>query len=138
MGADSDAEDVVAEAFCELHRRYRRLRDPDAALPYLRSAVCNLSRMRLRHLEVVRRHETPPPGDAESAEATVMLREDHREVVTALRRLPFRQRQALVLRYWLDLREVDVAAAMGITPGAVKAHTSRAMAALERELEVRR
>lgn len=137
MGADADAEDVVAEAFCELHRRFKRLRDPAAALPYLRAVVCNLSRMRLRHLDVVRRHAEPPPEDIESAESEALLREDHREVVVALRRLPFRQRQALVLRYWLDLREVDVAAAMGITPGAVKAHTSRALHTLERALGAR-
>ena len=64
-----------------------------------------------------------------------MLREDHREVVLALRELPERQRQALVLRYWLDLKEAEVAAAMGISPGAVKAHTSRGMAALTRLLK---
>jgi RNA polymerase sigma-70 factor (sigma-E family) len=138
MGADGDAEDVVAEAFCELHRRWRKLRDPAAALPYLRSVVCNLSRMRLRHLKVVHGHREPPPGDADSAEVEALLREDQREVVSALRRLPFRQRQALVLRYWLDLREVDVADAMGITPGAVKAHTFRALQTLERHLEARR
>jgi len=134
MGADADAEDIVAEAFCELHRRWERLHDRAAALSYLRSVVCNLSRMRLRHLAVVRRHQEPPPEDVQSAEATALLREDHREVVVALRALPFRQRQALVLRYWLDLREVDVAEAMGITPGAVKAHTFRGLAALERAL----
>jgi len=134
MGADADAEDVVAEAFCELHRRWHRLHDRAAALSYLRSVVCNLSRMRLRHLAVVRRHREPPPEDVQSAEATALLREDHREVVVALQALPFRQRQALVLRYWLDLREVDVAQAMGITPGAVKAHTFRGLAALERAL----
>lgn len=134
MGADGDAEDVVAEAFCELHCRWRRLRDPAAALPYLRSVVCNLSRMRLRRLDVVRRHAEPPPGDAESAETETFLREDQRQVVAALHDLPFRQRQALVLRYWLDLREVDVADAMGITAGAVKAHTFRGLAALERAM----
>jgi RNA polymerase sigma factor (sigma-70 family) len=94
--------------------------------------------MRLRHLKVVRGHREPPPGDADSAEVEALLREDQREVVSALRRLPFRQRQALVLRYWLDLREVDVADAMGITPGAVKAHTFRALQTLERHLEARR
>ena len=134
VGADADAEDVVADAFCELHRRWDRLHDRAAALSYLRSVVCNLSRMRLRHLAVVRRHRQPPPEDVASAEAAALLREDHREVVVALQALPFRQRQALVLRYWLDLREVDVAQAMGITPGAVKAHTFRALAALERAL----
>ncbi|GFJ79283.1 hypothetical protein Phou_034630 [Phytohabitans houttuyneae] len=58
LGAD-DAEDIVAEAFYQLYRRWRKLRDGDAAVPYLRSVVCNLTRMRLRHLQVVRKHATP-------------------------------------------------------------------------------
>ncbi len=134
LGADGDAEDVVAEAFCELYRRWPRLRDPQAAPAYLRSVVCNLVRMRLRHLQVVRRHHPDQVEDAGSAEQEVVLREDQREVVRALRELPERQRQALVLRYWLDLREAEVAAAMGISAGAVKAHTSRGMGALTRLL----
>jgi RNA polymerase sigma-70 factor (sigma-E family) len=138
LGADGDAEDVVAEAFCELYRRWPRLRDPRAAPAYLRSVVCNLVRMRLRHLQVVRRHHPDQVEDADSAEQEVVLREDQREVVRALRELPERQRQALVLRYWLDLREAEVAAAMGISAGAVKAHTSRGMAALTRLLGERR
>jgi RNA polymerase sigma-70 factor (sigma-E family) len=138
MGADHDAEDVVAEAFCELHHRWRKLRDPQAAPAYLRSVVCNLTRMRLRHLQVVRRHHEAPPRNADSAESEAVLREDQREVLAALRTLPQRQREALVLRYWLGLREAEVAASMGISAGAVKSHTSRAMAALNRELEGRR
>ena len=138
LGAEADAEDVVAEAFCELYRRWPRLRDPQAAPAYLRSVVCNLVRMRLRHLQVVRRHHPDQVEDAGSAEQEVVLREDQREVVRALRELPERQRQALVLRYWLDLREAEVAAAMGISAGAVKAHTSRGMAALTRLLGERR
>ena len=138
LGARGDAEDIVAEAFCELYRRWPRLRDPDSAPAYLRSVVCNLVRMRLRHLQVVRRHPDLVPVDAGSAEQEVVLREDQREVVEGLRALPDRQRQALVLRYWLDLSQAEVAAAMGISCGAVKAHTARGMAALTRALELRR
>jgi RNA polymerase sigma-70 factor (sigma-E family) len=138
LGADADAEDVVAEAFCELYRRWPRLRNADAAPAYLRSVVCNQVRMRLRHLQVVRRHPDPPAPVIGSAEQQVVLREDQREVVDALRALPDRQRQALVLRYWLDLREAEVAAAMGISCGAVKSHTSRGMAALTRMLGEKR
>jgi RNA polymerase sigma-70 factor (sigma-E family) len=138
LGAGADAEDVVAEAFCDLHRRWNRLRDPAKAVPYLRAAVCNLVRMRQRHLAVVRRHPEPLPPDASSAEYEAEVREEHREVAEALRCLPDRQRQALVLRYWLDLGEREVAEAMGISPGAVKSHTARGMAALARALEARR
>jgi RNA polymerase sigma-70 factor (sigma-E family) len=138
LGAAGDAEDIVAEAFCELYKRWARLRDPAAAPAYLRSVVCNLVRMRLRHLQVVRKHAENPPRDVGSAEQEVVVREDHREVVQALLALPDRQRQALVLRYWLDLKESEVAAAMGISAGAVKAHTSRGMAGLTRMLGGRR
>jgi RNA polymerase sigma-70 factor (sigma-E family) len=134
LGAGPDAEDVVADAFCALHRRWERLRSPEAALAYTRSCVVNLTRMRLRHLQVVRRSPDPVEGRAASAEAQVMAREDQRAVVRALAALPDRQREAVVLRYWLDLREAEVAAAMGISAGAVKTHTSRAMAALTRAL----
>jgi RNA polymerase sigma-70 factor (sigma-E family) len=137
IGAEEEAEDVVDEAFCQLHRRWDELRDPDAAPAYLRSVICNLARMRLRHLEVVHRHHEEPPPDADSAESVAVLREDHRELVAALRRLPARQREALVLRYWLGLHEAEVAHAMGISCGAVKAHTSRGRAGLKRVLEAR-
>jgi RNA polymerase sigma-70 factor (sigma-E family) len=135
LGAASDAEDIVAEAFCDLHRRWNKLRDADAAPAYLRAAVCNLARMRVRHLQVRRRNAPSPSGYAASPETEVLLREDQQEVVSALRGLPPRQREALVLRYWLDLREAEVAAAMGISAGSVKAHTSRGMAALTKALE---
>lgn len=135
LGAGHEAEDVVAEAFCDLHRRWGRLRDPSTAPAYLRSVVCNLVRMKLRHLQVVRRHSPEAPDDATSAESEVVLREDQLEVVRALRGLPERQREALVLRYWMDLKEAEVAAAMGITTGSVKVHTSRGMAALTKALE---
>lgn len=135
LGAAEDAEDVVAEAFCDLHRRWNKLRDVDAAPAYLRASVCNLARMRVRHLQVKRRNVPVPLAPVASAEAEVLLREDQREVVAALRALPARQREALVLRYWLDLKEAEVAATMGISPGSVKVHTSRGMAALTRALE---
>lgn len=134
LGAGAESEDLVAEAFYRMHRKWSRLRDRECALPYLRSIVCNLARQRHRHQQVVQRHEELAPADVGSAESEVVLREDQREVVAALRTLPDRQREALVLRYWLDLREAEVAAAMGISTGAVKSHTSRGMAALARQL----
>jgi len=139
LGAD-DAEDVVSEAFYDLYRRWRRLRSPDAAAAYLRSVVVNRTRMRLRHLQVVRRHLQRRTEDApaRSSEAMALLRDDQRAVVTALARLPDRQREALVLRYWLELRESEIAGAMGISAGAVKTHVSRGMAALSRAMEERR
>ncbi|WP_319711912.1 SigE family RNA polymerase sigma factor [Streptomyces sp. ME03-5684b] len=138
LGADQDAEDVVAEAFCVLHSRWYGLRAPQAAAAYLRSVVCNLVRMRIRRLQVSRRHADVPPDPVASAESTAMLHEDRRQVVDALEGLPTRQREALVLRYWLDLREREIADAMGISTGAVKSHISRGMHALSRAMGTRR
>ncbi|RKN45508.1 sigma-70 family RNA polymerase sigma factor [Micromonospora endolithica] len=137
LGGESDAEDIVSEAFYELYRKWNRLRSPDAALGYLRSTICNLVRMRVRRIQVVRRHAEQSVEMAESAETEVLLRDDQRAVVLALKALPSRQREALVLRYWLDLREAEIAAAMGISAGAVKSHVARGMAALSRSMDDR-
>jgi RNA polymerase sigma-70 factor (sigma-E family) len=140
LGAD-DAEDVVAEAFYQLYRRWRRLRSPEAAAAYLRSVVVNLTRMRIRHLQVARKHASRSeevPVHVVSGEERAVLRDDQKALVDAVRALPGRQREALVLRYWLDLRESEIADAMGISAGSVKVHVSRGMAALSRMLEERR
>ncbi|MET8571657.1 SigE family RNA polymerase sigma factor [Streptomyces sp. NPDC004783] len=138
LGADQDAEDVVAEAFCVLHSRWYRLRAPESAAAYLRSVVCNLVRMRIRRLQVSRRHADVQLETIASAESTAMLHEDQRQVVDALKNLPTRQREALVLRYWMDLKEREIADAMGISPGAVKSHISRGMHALSRAMGTHR
>ncbi|ETA00719.1 DNA-directed RNA polymerase specialized sigma subunit, sigma24 [Frankia casuarinae] len=134
LGAD-DPEDIAAQAFYELYRRWRKLRDSTATLPYLRSIVCNLTRMRLRHLQVVRKNMGWPSDQVESAETQALLRHEQRAVVVALQRLSPRQREALVLRYWLDLKESEIAAVMGISCGAVKSHVARGMTALSRAME---
>ncbi len=137
LGAD-DPEDVAQEAFVRLHRRSRALRDPHAAVGYLRATVVNLTRSRLRHLAVVRRHADRPPerlGHVTSAEHDVVTREAYDEVVAAVSRLSRRHREALVLRYWLDLTEAEMAEAMGVSRGTVKSHVSRGLDALATELE---
>lgn len=137
LGAD-DPEDVAQEAFVRLHRRRRTLRDPHASVGYLRTTVVNLSRSRVRHLSVVRRNRPTPTPDAESAEHQAVRREDVRELVAALGRLSNRHREALVLRYWLDLSEAEMADAMGVSRGTVKAHVSRGLDALAAIMEVTR
>jgi RNA polymerase sigma-70 factor (sigma-E family) len=128
----SAAEEVTQEAYVSLHQRWRRLRDADKAMAYLRTCVVNGSRSALRHRGVVDRHaaRAGPPADAPSAEASALGALADREVVAALHRLPARQREALVLRYYGDLSEAEIAETMGISRGAVKSHTSRGMSAL--------
>jgi len=128
LGAD-DPEDIAQEAFARLLRKHGSLRNPDAALAYVRASVCNLTRNRHRHLRVVRLRTPSAPPEASSEQAAI-LREDHREVIAALAQLPSRRREAIVLRYWLDLSEREIAAAMGVSQGTVKSNVSRGLAAL--------
>jgi RNA polymerase sigma-70 factor (sigma-E family) len=133
----AEAEEVTQDAFVALHRRWRRLRDPGAALPYLRASVVNGARSRLRHRAVVQRHLQAVPTHEPSAEQQVLAGLDRRAVVEALRALPARQREALVLRYWAGLSEAEIAEAMGVARGSVKSHASRGMTALRTTLERR-
>jgi RNA polymerase sigma-70 factor (sigma-E family) len=129
------AEEVVQDAFVAMHGGWRRLEDTDKALAYLRQAVVNKSRSVLRHRMVVEKNLQNPPPDMPSAEHGAFVALERSEVVTALRKLPERQREAIVLRYYLDLSEAEIATAMGISRGAVKSHTARGMSALRSALD---
>jgi RNA polymerase sigma-70 factor (sigma-E family) len=129
------AEEVVQDSFVAMHGAWRRLRDTDKALSYLRQSVVNRSRSVLRHRMVVDKNTPKPPPDMPSAEHGAILQLERSAVVSALRALPDRQREALVLRYYGDLSEAQIASVMGISRGAVKSHTARAMAALRAVLE---
>jgi len=123
----------VQEAFCGLYRRWAALSDPANALSYVRSSVMNGCRSLLRRRT---RHPTGAIGNpaGDSAETAALIGEEHRQVLLAIRGLPDRQRQALVLRYYLDLDEEEIAQVMRISRGTVKSTTSRALAALGRTL----
>lgn len=129
------AEDVAQDAFVALHRRWGRLREPDKALAYLRRSVVNGCRSAQRRAAVAERHRPEPPGDTASAEAAVLVGERRAEVLDALAGLSRRQREVLVLRHWLDLSEADIAAALRISRGSVKSHSSRGLVALRQTLE---
>ena len=129
------AEEVVQDAFVAMHGGWQRLRDAEKALAYLRQAVVNRSRSVLRHRTVVDKNLQKAPPDMPSAEHGALVLLERHAVVAALRGLPDRQREAIVLRYYADLSEAEIAAAMGISRGAVKSHTARGMAALRAELE---
>jgi RNA polymerase sigma-70 factor (sigma-E family) len=137
LGSRPAAEDVVQEAFCGLYRRWEQLSDKENALSYLRSSVLNgcRSELRRRIRNERRSARTVPAGDSASAEYAALVGEEHREVLAALRRLPHRQRESLVLRFYLDLSEPEIAASMGISRGTVKSTTSRALATLGRLLQ---
>ena len=130
------AEEVVQDSFIAMHAAWRRLRDTEKALSYLRQSVVNRSRSVLRHRMVVDKNAPKPAPDMPSAEQGAISLLERSAVIAALRRLPPRQREALVLKYYADLSEAQIATAMGISRGAVKSHTARGVAALRVVLEL--
>lgn len=133
LGAD-DPEDTAQEAFVRLYKSAGRLKDPDLALPYLRRTVVNLTNSRLRHLRVARRNRLRQEA-VESAESQVLQQERTREVVTAVRALPRRQRQVIALRYWATLSESEIAETLDVSVGTVKSTASKAKAQLSLTLK---
>ena len=131
----ASAEDVVQDAFVALHRNADGLRDPDAALAYLRTSVLNLARSVLRRRQVARKHlRVAEPEATAAADHDVLLRDEHRTALAAVRRLPRHQREVLILRYWSGLSEREIAQTLGISPGSVKSAASRGLATLQRML----
>jgi len=133
------AEDIVMDAFAGLNRRWLTLRDTDRAYHYLRQAVINGSKSQFRRARVARRRENNAPAiQVSSAEDHVLAAESAHSVAARLRLLPTRQRQVLVLRYYLDLSEAQIADELGIGRGSVKTHAARGLAALAAHLEAPR
>jgi len=130
------AEEVVQDSFIAMHGAWRRLRDTEKALSYLRQSVVNRSRSVLRHRMVVDKNAPKPAPDMPSAEQGALSLLERSAVIAALRTLPPRQREALVLKFYADLSEAQIANTMGISRGAVKSHTARGVAALRVVLEL--
>lgn len=130
------AEDVVQDCFVAMHDAWPRLRAPERAILYLRRAVINRSRSVLRRRVVADRYLprvwTP---DCPSAEESALERWERALVPRALAALSARQREALVLRYYADLTDTQVAAVMGVSKGSVKTHVSRGLASLRAALD---
>jgi RNA polymerase sigma-70 factor (sigma-E family) len=131
------AEDVVQEAFYGLYRRWGRLKDSDHAIFYVRAAVLNGCRSALRRRAVRSKvlAGRPDQRPAASAEAMVIKGEEREEVIRALARLPHRQREALVLRFYLELSDVQIARVMDIRQSTVRSTVYRALEALGRDLK---
>jgi RNA polymerase sigma-70 factor (sigma-E family) len=129
------AEDAVQDAFLGLYQALPRLSDHDQILPYLRTAVINRSRsvLRARQRALLRKVQHDPP--VSSAESAAMAGEDRRAVMAAVARLPRRAREVLVLRYYLDLTDQEIAATLRVSRGTVTSTASRGLAALARELQ---
>lgn len=132
------AEDLVQDAFAGLQRRWNSVREPAAAIGYLRVSIVNAARSSRHRQGLARRHlRGVEPETTPSADYALLLNEEHQAVIHALRRLPRRQREVLVLRYWSELSEADIAATLGISRGTVKSSAARGLDALQRRLEER-
>ena len=136
VGDLATAEDVVQDAFERLHRGWHGLRQPSSGLAYVRSSVLNGCRSVHRRAAVARKHvprlaaESPgAPGEDPASAA-----ENRGELAAALRLLPRRQREVLVLRYYLDLPDDQIARDLGLAMSSVRSARRRALAALERFL----
>jgi RNA polymerase sigma factor (sigma-70 family) len=128
------AEDIVQEGFIRLSRSASRISAPEKAAAYLRSIVLNLCRDHNRRGLVSLRHHLPADEVQSTFEDEVVLRDDQREVIDALRRLPLRQRDCVVLRYYYELGIPEIAETLGVSANSVKTHLKRGMAALGRIL----
>ncbi|MGC5014366.1 SigE family RNA polymerase sigma factor [Streptosporangium sp. DT93] len=135
VGDQESAEDVVQDAFAAVYRRWSRLSDREQVLPYLRTAVVNGCRMVLRRRAIGGRFRGHREVPFWSAEAAVLLGETRRRVFLAVRALPRRQREVLVLRFYLDLPEAEIAQVMGVSRGTVKSTASRALKVLAAKLQ---
>jgi RNA polymerase sigma-70 factor (sigma-E family) len=132
LGDRAAAEDVVHDAFCGLYLRWHHLADTSKALSYVRTSVLNGCRSALRRRTPAGVDREPPP--AVSAESAVMAWEERQEIMRAIRQLPPRQREVLVLRYYLDLPDAEIAAVMGIGTSSVRSAAHRAGQSLGRTM----
>jgi len=130
MGETASAEEVVADAFVTLHRRWDRLSDKGSAVAYLRTSVVNGARDVLKHRVVADRRRPLPDPEPEGPEERAVRAAEHALVLQALDGLPTRQREVLVLRYQGEMSEQEIAEALGISRGAVKTHAHRGLSTL--------
>ena len=125
------AEEIVQDSFVAAHAAWRRRPDADYALACLHRCVVDRSRAVLRG----RMGAGPPPADRAAALREASAGLGSSAYIWALWALPARQREVVVLRYFADLPDTQVAAATGISPSAVKIQTARAMSSLQAGLE---
>ncbi|WP_328537559.1 SigE family RNA polymerase sigma factor [Streptomyces sp. NBC_00344] len=131
----ASCEDVVQEAFIRVHSARKRVRDPEKTLAYLRQTVVNLSRSALRRRILGLKLLSKPMPDMASAEEGAYDLLERDALKSAMRNLQRRQREVLVLRYFADMTEAQVAETLGISLGSVKAYGSRGIAALRVAME---
>jgi RNA polymerase sigma-70 factor (sigma-E family) len=129
-GDHHQAEDIVSDAFAKVYTQWRKGRVDDVAA-YLRRAVVNETNSKLRRRYLERREAAKRSGDDRGVRLVDDQAADRDVVWQAIQRLPERQRQAVVLRYYQDLSEADTAATLGVSVGTVKSQVSRGLARMQ-------
>jgi RNA polymerase sigma factor (sigma-70 family) len=128
VNSSAAAEDIVQDVFASVQRRGKRLDDP---VPYLRAAVVNRARSVLRRRRVAALLGVMSSAHAQPADTAALERAEQTRVLAAIKRLPGRQREIVVLRFYEDLTVAEVAHLLGISPGAVSSSAARAMTTLK-------
>ena len=130
-------EELVQDAFVAVLRRSGGWGDPERAPAYLRSAVLNAARSHLRKQQVRRRwlRSVDAPATSPPADGATLVHAETEVMLAALRRLPDRQRDVLILRFYLDLSEAEIARTLDISTGSVKTHAHRGLAALAHRID---
>jgi RNA polymerase sigma-70 factor (sigma-E family) len=134
LGGNAAAEGIVQEAFIRVCGSRSKIRDPDRAASYLRIATMNLARSVMRRQQTARRHAPDPPAEPAGPEEPVLTKVRNVGVMDALRQLPWRQQQVIMLRYYADLSVLETAQTLQISAATVKTHGSRALAGLREAL----
>lgn len=130
LGSSDQAEEIVQDAYVGIYRRLDRFAESSDAAAYLRSSVVNGCRSAHRHRKVVVKYRQPAPPEPAGPSEIAEQHERDAEVMAAVRSLPRRQQEVLVLRYYADASEAEIADTLDISRGAVKSHTHRAIKAL--------
>jgi RNA polymerase sigma-70 factor (sigma-E family) len=132
VGERTQAEDAVQDAFLSLYRQWNRLDDRGASVAYLRSAVLNRCRSRIR--DRIRERKAPVLGlldqSGDDVESEAIAHDRGSRLVRAVQRLPRRQREVVICRFYLELSVAETASLLEIAAGSVKRHTHRAVLAL--------
>ncbi len=135
LGRNAAAEDIVQEAFIRVYGSRSKIRDPDRAASYLRITTINLARSVLRRQQTALRYAPDPPAEPAGPEEQALTKARNAGVMDALRLLPWRQQQVIMLRYYADLSVLETAQTLQISAGTVKTHGFRALANLAEALQ---